>query len=220
MGKLTTIARALVDPVNHLETNIHDFNTSPVNRWEIGDTFEGELRELYLELRRGHFDARLGRQQIVWGEAIGLRILDVVNPQDFREFILDDFVDARIPLWGARLDYTLGDWTCEGLVLPDFEANRPADQGSEFQFRHIPTPALPLQPPFPSFPAVQVSRVKEPANGRLSDAKIGARVTWVLRGMDLSLNYLYAWEDFPIPFRRVLSPNTFLIEPNTSVCTW
>ncbi len=212
-AKLTAIARVLVDPVNHLETHIHDFNAAPVDRWEVGDTFEGELRELYLELQRGRFDARLGRQQIVWGEAIGLRILDVVNPQDFREFILDDFVDARIPLWGARLNYTLGDWTLEGLVLPDFEANRPADQGSEFQFRHLPTPALPIQPPFPPFPVVQVSPVKEPADGRLSDAKIGTRVTRVLRNMDLSLNYVYAWEDFPIPFRRVLRPNTFLIAP-------
>jgi hypothetical protein len=212
-AKLTVITRTLLDPANHLETDIHDFDASPVDRWESGDFFEGELRELYLELRYGQLDARLGRQQIVWGEAIGLRILDVINPQDFREFILDDFIDARIPLWGARVDYTLGDWTFEGLVLPDFEANRPADQGSEFQFRNIRTPALPIQMPFPPFPSVQVAKVKKPEDGRLSDALIGARITRVLRGTDLSLNYLYAWEDFPTPFRRVINPNTFLIEP-------
>jgi hypothetical protein len=213
-AKLTAIGRVIVDPVNHLETNIHDFRADPIDRWEIGDSFEGELRELYLDLRRDTLSGRLGRQQIIWGEAIGLRILDVVNPQDFREFILDDFIDARLPLWGARVDYTYNDWLFEGLVLPDFEANRPADEGSEFQFRNIRGPALPIRPPFPPFPSVQVARVKEPEDWRLSDATIGARITRVLRGMDLSLNYLYAWEDFPIPFRRVLGPNTFLIEPS------
>jgi hypothetical protein len=212
-AKLTLITRALFDPVNHLETNIQDFEASPVDRWEIGDSFEAELRELYLELKFGNVDARLGRQQVVWGEAIGLRILDVINPLDFREFILDDFIDARIPLWGARVDYTLGDWTFEGIWFPDFEANRPADRGSEFQFRNVPMPALPIQMPFPPFPLVQVAKVKEPQDGRLSDAEVGARLTRFLRGMDLSLNYFYTWEDFPVPFRQVIGPNTFLIEP-------
>jgi len=210
---LTTIARALVDPVNHLETNIHDFDTSPIDRWEVGDSFEAELRELYLELTLGDFDIRLGRQQIVWGESIGLRILDVINPQDFREFILNDFIDARIPLWGTRVDYTLRDWTLEGLMLLDFEANRPADQGSEWQFRNVPTPALPIQTLFPPFPSVQVAKIKEPQDGRLSDAEVGIRITRFLRNMDLSLNYFYTWTDFPVPFRRILGPNTFLIEP-------
>lgn len=212
-AKLTVIARALVDPVNHLETNIRDFAASPLDRWEMGDSFEGELRELYLDLRQGNVDVRLGRQQIVWGEAIGLRILDAINPQDFREFILDDFIDARIPLWGARVNYTLGDWTLEGLILPDFEANRPADRGSEFQFRTVPLPALPIQSPFPPFPTVQVAPVKKPQDGRLSDVEIGARISRFLRSMDLSLNYFYTWEDFPVPFRRVLAPNAFVIEP-------
>jgi len=39
---------------------------------------------------------RLGRQQIVWGEAIGTFVTDVVNPKDFREFVLPDFSELRI----------------------------------------------------------------------------------------------------------------------------
>ncbi len=211
-AELTILGRSLFDPVNHLETNIEDFQTSPVDRLEVGDSFQAELREIYLDLLYEDFDIRLGRQQIVWGESIGLRILDVINPQDFREFILNDFIDARIPLWGLRVDYTLSDWTFEGLWLSDFEANRPADQGSEFQFRNLALPALPVQPP-PPLPSVQVDAVRQPADWRLSDAEIGFRVTRFLRNMDLSLNYLYSWSDFPVPFRRVLGPNTFRFEP-------
>jgi hypothetical protein len=212
-AELTLIARSLVDPVNHLETNIHDFDAGPVDRWESGDSFEAELRELYLDLVLGRFDVRLGRQQIVWGESIGLRILDVVNPQDFREFILNDFIDARIPLWGGRVNYTLSDWAFEGFLLLDFEGNRAADPGSEFQFRTIPMPALPIEMPFPPFPAVQVAGVKEPEDGRLSDAEVGVRISRYLRGADLSFNYFFTWDDFPTPFRRVLETNRFLIAP-------
>ena len=211
-AELTILGRSMFDPVNHLETDIEDFRASPVDRLEGGNSFQAELRELYLDVLYDDFDIRLGRQQIVWGESIGLRILDVINPQDFREFILNDFIDARIPLWGLRVDYTLSDWTFEGLWLPDFEANRPADQGSEFQFRNLPLPALPLQPP-PPFPSVQVDSIRQPQDWRLSDSEVGFRITRFLRNMDLSLNYLYSWSDFPVPFRRVLGPNTFRFEP-------
>ncbi len=195
-AELTILGRSMFDPVNHLETNIEDFRTSPVDRLEGGDSFQAELRELYLDVLYEDFDIRLGRQQIVWGESIGLRILDVINPQDFREFILNDFIDARIPLWGLRVDYTLSDWTFEGLWLPDFEANRPADQGSEFQFRNVPAQAL--------------RSANQPEDWRLSDSEVGFRITRFLRNMDLSVNYLYSWSDFPVPF---LDRNTFRFKP-------
>ncbi len=210
---LTTIGRVLMDPANHLEDNIHDFDAGPIDRWTSGDFFQAELRELYLEVVYKDFDFRFGRQQVVWGESLGLRILDVINPQDFREFILDDFIDARIPLWGTRLDYTFEDWVFEGVWFLDFEENRVADPGSEWQFRNVVLPALAIQPPFPPFPSVRVAKTKEPRDGRLSDSEVGFRVTRFLRNMDLSLNYFYAWSDFPVAFRRTLGGNQFLIEP-------
>ena len=212
-AKLTTIARVLIDPVNHLETNIHDFDAGPIDRWESGDFFEAELRELYLEIVYEDFDFRFGRQQVVWGESLGLRILDVLNPQDFREFILDDFIDARIPLWGSRVDYTFEDWVLEGVWFLDFEDNRLTDQGSEWQFRNVPLPGLPVETPFPPFPSVQVAKTKKPQDGRFSDSEVGFRVARFLRNMDVSLNYFYGWGDFPVPFRSTIGPNQFLIAP-------
>ena len=60
---------------------------------------EVSLREAVLGVSSGDFDVRVGRQQIVWGEAISTFITDVVNPKDFREFILPDFSELRIPIW-------------------------------------------------------------------------------------------------------------------------
>jgi len=66
------------------------------------------LREAILTLRRGDLEVRLGRQQIVWGEAISTFVTDVVNPKDFREFVLPDFTELRIPIWALDAVYRLG----------------------------------------------------------------------------------------------------------------
>jgi hypothetical protein len=55
---------------------------------------------------------RVGRQFISWGETDGIRLLDVINPQDLRFsppsapnlFNLDE---SRIPSWGLRAFYTV-----------------------------------------------------------------------------------------------------------------
>src|SRR5437660_2233250 len=44
---------------------------------------ELELREAIVTLSHGDFDVRVGRQQIVWGEAISTFVTDVVNPKHF-----------------------------------------------------------------------------------------------------------------------------------------
>jgi hypothetical protein len=76
---------------------------------------EGEIpRELFLDLRftgaLSALSARVGRQQIVWGEADLFRSLDVVNPLrlDQNGILGDDFADYREPLWIAKLFYSIG----------------------------------------------------------------------------------------------------------------
>ena len=100
-------------------------------------------REVYLSLFFDMLDIRLGKQQVVWGEAIGLRITDIVNPVDYREFILDDYIDSRIPLWTAKVTYYFGDFDLTGLWIPFFEPDQPALDGSEWMwtFNRITPPA-------------------------------------------------------------------------------
>ncbi len=45
-----------------------------------------DLREAFIDLTFEKFDLRLGKQQIVWGKTDGVRVLDVVNPLDYKEF--------------------------------------------------------------------------------------------------------------------------------------
>src|SRR5438034_937485 len=96
---------------------------------------EISLREALLAVSRGDFDARIGRQQIVWGEAISTFITDVVNPKDFREFILPEFTELRIPIWAADASYHLApNVTLEGVWTPDTRFSKIGKRGAEFQF--------------------------------------------------------------------------------------
>jgi hypothetical protein len=65
------------------------------------------LRELYLETDAGGWDFKLGKQQIVWGTADGIKLLDVINPTDYRELNQNAMEDSRIPIWMAKVEREL-----------------------------------------------------------------------------------------------------------------
>jgi hypothetical protein len=76
---------------------------------------EGEYpRELFLDLEftgaLRPLGVRIGRQQVVWGEADLFRSIDVVNPLrlDQNELLGEDFADYREPLWIAKFLYDIG----------------------------------------------------------------------------------------------------------------
>ncbi len=140
------------------------------------------LRELYVEGSISDLSFRLGRQQVIWGEAVGLKITDIINPQDLREFILDDFIDSRIPLWMLKLEYSLGKYDIENLFIPDFEPDRPAETGSEW--------SLPSSFSYPQQP------ISKPGDG-FESTEIGLRLSRFLGGWDISSSYFYTWDDSP-----------------------
>ncbi|NDD63881.1 MAG: hypothetical protein EBZ36_07890, partial [Acidobacteria bacterium] len=57
----------------------------PVGRLGYPQRLWFDPRQVLLDGRVGRVDLKLGLQQVVWGEADGLRVLDVINPLDYRE---------------------------------------------------------------------------------------------------------------------------------------
>lgn len=160
--------------------------TSP---WRIGDRVEVELREVYLRTPFGDGSLTVGKQQIVWGVADGLKVLDVVNPMDLREFILDDFEDSRIPLWSVNAQVPVKDWELQLLWLPDPSYHIVPRPGSDYEVRA----GLPEVPP--GF-ATRLLDPKKP-NNSLTDADAGFRLSGFKGGWDLTFNYLYHYDDVP-----------------------
>jgi hypothetical protein len=181
-SSITTIARLRMDAKDNL---------SP------GDHNQAELREFYLDTSINDSIVILGKQQVVWGKSDGLKVLDIVNPQDFREFILDDFDQSRIPLWTVNAEIPINNVTLQLLLIPDQTYHKFATQGSSYQFT---SPIL--IPPTPPAANVKINSTIKP-NNVLQDADVGFRLSTFTNGWDLTFNYLYHYDDTPVLFRTI-----------------
>ena len=195
---LTAILRLRADAHGRLEAGAgsHGARSALSRRARIGDRADAELRELYVDTELGAAALRLGRQQVAWGQADGLKVLDVVNPQSFREFILDDFDDSRIPLWTVNAEIPLSqDAQLQLLWIPDTTYHElPAPDGA-YAFAAGRRAAQ-----APAGANVVVRDARRPANP-LRDSDFGARFSAFHEGWDLTLNYLYHYSDFAVPYR-------------------
>ena len=119
-GKL----RIIHDQTDMWDSNLDDYNAFPLSTTRYGtylrptddDNFAAELWELYADLSLGNLWLRLGKQQIAWGEMIGGRIMEIINPLDFSWHLMlepEEFENIRVPLWSVR-----GMYNIEQLALP------------------------------------------------------------------------------------------------------
>ena len=99
----------------------------------IGSHGVGEVRQLYLSCRVKRWQTTIGRQLQDWGKLDGFKILDAVNPQDFREYILDDFSESRIGTWGVGVRRDGPRWGWQFLWSPDRGTHDLADPGTAFE---------------------------------------------------------------------------------------
>ena len=101
------------------------------------------LRELYLDSSLGPLDIRLGKQQEVWGTADGIKLLDMINPTDYREFNQNTMADARIPVWMLKVSHVVGrTGNLQFLVAQHKENNIPGlndngDHGAAFIMKGV-----------------------------------------------------------------------------------
>jgi hypothetical protein len=167
------------------------------------------LREMFFDIAADGIYWRLGKQATVWGQADGLKVLDVVNPQSYREFILDDFDDSRIPLWAVSMETSLGgDASLQLLWIPDTTYHETAEAGTPF---FVTSPRLvPRTPPGPLRP--QILDVDKP-DDPFSDGDAGARLSGFVGGWDLTLNYLYHYHDLPVLYRSSVGKGGEVIAP-------
>ena len=95
----------------HAEINLI-YDTEGVNNDLKGHndyTQHDYLRELYVDTSLGGWDFRIGKQQVVWGTADGIKLLDIINPTDFRELVQNSFEESRIPLWMINTETNVGE---------------------------------------------------------------------------------------------------------------
>lgn len=161
------------------------------------DESELELRELFLDHYLGDAFLRVGKQQIVWGQADGLRVLDVINPLSYREFILPDIEYRRIPLWSAMLEVPFQSGTAQFVWVPDATVTESTLPGATYSL---------IPDPFDGAGRLAVNRPES-----FKDGDYGFRFSSFQNGWDLTANYLYHTVDDPLirvdPSRLTLEAN-------------
>ncbi len=108
------------------------------------------VEEAYLGIRGQYLDVFLGYQKVVWGQADDLRIVDIVNPLDLKNFVLFDIDEYRISLPMLRLEASMGQWSLQGLAILSTKPNQLPPIGSEFalQPEGIERDVLPKDPEY------------------------------------------------------------------------
>lgn len=201
---LTAILRLRGDVEDNLEPGNRDQNTSSAfsSRLLVGDYADIELREFFIDTYVNEASIRFGKQQVVWGQADGLKVLDVINPQSYREFILDDFDDSRIPLWSLNAEIPVGDDSAvQFLWVPDTTYHDLPETDADFAFS-----SSRVMPRVPAGYTVSINEEDRPTN-ILEDSDLGMRFSAFMNGWDLTFNYLYHYNDTPVLYREITGFN-------------
>lgn len=164
-----------------------------------------QFGETYLDFSTGSLDWRVGRQQIVWGEMVGLFFADVVSAKDLRTFILPDFQVLRVPQWAIRPEYFKGDFHAELVWIPfptyddigrPFEPGKPGS-GTDF----YPYPVSPAGVPL-------IADEKKPGYG-LDHTNYGLRLSQLSHGWDFSGFWYSSMDSQPTFYRDAANPQVF-----------
>lgn len=167
--------------------SLYDYYPSAV---EDDQRFNLVLRENYLDISANDWDFRLGKQNVVWGEMVGLFFADVVSARDMREFLLPDFDTMRIPQWAARAEYFKDDFHAELLWIPVASYDEIGKPGAEF-YPYQPVP-----------PGVGVRYRNEDIPARtIANSNYGVRLSSLKNGWDVS-GFLYSSMDINPTFYR------------------
>ena len=196
---------------------------------ELLDDFDDEMiRELSIRFTNdeGSFSVKLGKFQRGWGQADGLRLLDILNAQDLRQrTLLADTDEIRIPAWTVAVTAELSNnLSLELIYIPEvrhseFVINNPTPNskksGGGFGF---PFPRLiEGQSGFgmPLLGARTTNReVKEWDN-----EEIAARLKFDAFGGEATLNVFYGYQDLPVVelTGSTLHIGSFINDPAASV---
>ncbi|SFV52530.1 hypothetical protein MNB_SM-4-159 [hydrothermal vent metagenome] len=157
---------------------IYDLNSHNNYNQDTLNTYKTQLRldDTYIQGSiTKDFDAKIGRQIVVWGKSDSIRITDIINPLDNRLPGLTDIGDLRLSTTMAKFDYYKGDWNFSAMAIVESRIFLEAAPRSEY---------FPVDSIFSIAPDPFVTLAK-PSN-ILEDMQYALAANGVFSGWDLS----------------------------------
>ncbi len=167
---------------------------------------EIKIKEAYVDLGLGQFDLRIGRQIVIWGKADEFNPLDFINPEDYREFISLNKADRKIGTFYPKLDYYIGNFKIEGILIPIFT---PSDIPMDTSHPWIPYQIKDIL----VNPKIILTQAQEPEH-KLENSEYALKLGAILPDFDFSFCYFEGFFDLPVMFRQgIIPPDTIIISP-------
>jgi hypothetical protein len=181
---------------------VFDLTDHYSNQVEHNRQWEGRLDQTYVDTSAGDWDFRLGRQNIIWGEMVGLFFADVVSAKDTRQWVAQDFDLIRIPQWATRAEYFKGDFHTEAIWIPFPTYDQIGKPGDDFYpIQETSMDGIPLR-----------YKAEEQPTRDPSNSAYGLRTSFLKSGWDVSGFYYRSVDQQPTFFREVsLGPNPEII---------
>ena len=195
---------------------------------ELFDDFDDEiLRELSIRYTNdeGTWAVKVGKFQRGWGQADGIRLLDILNAQDLRQrTLLADTDEIRIPAWTVAVTADISDdVSLEFIYIPEvrhseFVINNPTPNsqtsGGAFGF------------PFPQIIEGQTGFGMPLLGAHLTEREVGSgddelgmRLKFNAFGGEATVNMFYGYQDLPVVVLTgaTLHVGSFINDPAASV---
>ena len=196
---------------------------------ELLDDFDDEiLRELSIRFTNndGSASIKIGKFQRGWGQADGLRLLDILNAQDLRQRTLfADTDEIRIPAWTVAINVDISnDVALELIYIPEvrhseFIINNPTpnDQTSGGAFG-FPFPRLIEGQSGFGMPLLG-ARLNEKEVEDWKNQEIGLRLKFNAFGGEATLNAFHGYQDLPVVVLTgaTLHVGSFINDPAASL---
>ena len=159
------------------------------------------LNEAYYRYSGEIWDISVGRQVIVWGQADGFKLTDVLSARDSSEFIAFSGDDARLPSDSIRLRFFHDLFTFEAIAVPFFTPNKLPrfgfEDGAKNGLYYIDTPNFyDTKTPLGSIP-IQYTKTESEKPKMFTDTEAAARFSFFLPGIDFSVSGFYGWDKNP-----------------------
>ncbi len=104
--------------LSHSKQSTYFFSSVKAMRDNNAEPSSFELTESYFDYFADSWDVRVGRQIIAWGKADGLRITDIICPQDFSLGLSQDLQDSRLAVDAFKFSFFPDCFDLELIYLP------------------------------------------------------------------------------------------------------
>ncbi len=168
--------------------------------------------ESYLNLVGDFLRVGVGYQTVRWGRTDEISPLDVINPEDLTEYLLNDRPERKIPIPLVRVTWFNDFFNLEGIYAPWFIPSLIIYRDSDWALTdhavdHLIGQLAPHGAPLERLSFMQ----QEPAGSFWDKGDSGLRLTKSFPGFDVGLCYYYGYDKIPLLQPR--TPNGAAVLP-------